>query len=378
MKQREPPIARPVSVTATRVIASRSCTERTRREILATRRSRTRAWSRAAADRVRSSAIAASPASASIRRNSSVPNARRSVVVAATITPITCSSTISGTNAALFAPAALREAGVDERRGVAVVDGHGGGLEERARDAGGLVVQVQAHLAPPRQVLPAGAGEQADRLVLVAVDERQRVELGLDQARDLVEQGARRVDRLLDPGQRVDDAPDRLELAVADADELLCFTRASAAHHDSCGLAPAPEEDQRRDERDERGHERRPDVAADRGAVVQHLRREDPGRDPDRGKDRRQPDVGHAHSSPLSPERGRERCGHHQVGTRQDEQRDSVEVDSLVFGTHWALGMIRRPPGGVESSTRFPNRKAPHCDLERWAGRPIGIRRDPE
>ena len=195
----------------------------------------------------------------------------------------------------------------------------------------------------------------------------------LDQALDLVEQDARRVDRLLDPRERVDDPGDRVELAVAHADELFCFTRASAAHHDAGGLAPAPQEDQRRDERDERGHERRPDVAADRRAVVQHLGREDPGRDPDRGKDRRQPDVGDGHPAPLAPERRRERCGHHQVRARQDEQRDSVEVDSLVFGAHWALGMIRRPPGGVEDSTRFPDRKAPPCDLERWAGRPIGI-----
>ena len=78
-------------------------------------------------------------------------------------------------------------------------------------------MQVQAHLAPPRQVLAARAREQADRLVLIAVDERQRVEVGLDQARDLVEQNSRGIDGLLDPGERVDDARDRVELAVADA-----------------------------------------------------------------------------------------------------------------------------------------------------------------
>ena len=106
MKQRVASIARPVSVTATRVIASRSCTERTRREIFATSRSRVSARSSAEAERVRSSAIAVSPASASSNRISSVAKARRSPVVAAISTPITRSSTISGTKTALFASAA--------------------------------------------------------------------------------------------------------------------------------------------------------------------------------------------------------------------------------------------------------------------------------
>ena len=168
----------PVSVTATRVIASRSCTERTRREIFATSRSRVRARSSAEAERVRSSAIAVSPASASIRRISSVAKARRSPVVAAISTPITRSSTISGTKTALFAPAVSRQPLADERRRFDVVDGDRRGLEERARDPGGLVVQVHAHLAPPREVLAGGARQQADRLVLVLVDERERVEVG--------------------------------------------------------------------------------------------------------------------------------------------------------------------------------------------------------
>ena len=107
MKQREAPIARPVSVTATRVTASRSCTERTRREILPTSRSRASAWSSAYAERVRSSAIAASPARACISRSSSGVKERRSCVGAAISTPTTRSSTISGTNAPLFALAAL-------------------------------------------------------------------------------------------------------------------------------------------------------------------------------------------------------------------------------------------------------------------------------
>ena len=83
-------------------------------------------------------------------------------------------------------------------------------------------------------------------------------------------------------------------------------------------------------------------------AVVQHLGGEDPGRDPDRREDRREPDVGDGHPVPLAPERRRERGGHHQVRARQDEQRNRVEIDSLVFGAHWASEMIRRPPGGVE------------------------------
>src|SRR4029453_2473642 len=34
--------------------------------------------------------------------------------------------------------------------------------------------------------------------------------------------------------------------------------------------------------------------------------------------------------------------------TRQDEQGHGVEVDSLVFGGHWATVMIRRGSGGVD------------------------------
>lgn len=112
MKQREAPIARPVSVTATRVTASRSWTARTRREILPTSRSRASAWSSAEAERVRSSAIAASPASACIKRSSSLVKARRSPVVAAMSTPITRSSTTSGTKAPLLAPTALTSRGL--------------------------------------------------------------------------------------------------------------------------------------------------------------------------------------------------------------------------------------------------------------------------
>ena len=41
----------------------------------------------------------------------------------------------------------------DERRRFDVVDRHRRRLEERARDPGGLVVQMHAHLAPPREVL---------------------------------------------------------------------------------------------------------------------------------------------------------------------------------------------------------------------------------
>ena len=217
---------------------------------------------------------------------------------------------------------------------------------------------------------PAERAEQADRLVLVLVHERERVEVRVDQPFGLVEQDARGVSRLLDPRERVDDPGDRVELAVAHADELLGFTRASAAHDDTGGLAPPAKEDQRRHERDERRHERRPDVSADRRAVVQHLGGEDPGGDPDRRKDRREPDVGDCHAVPLAPERRRQRRGHHQVRARQDEQRNGVEIDGLVFRAHWASEILRRRPGGVEGN---PGLKPTPCHLERWAGRPIGI-----
>jgi len=232
---------------------------------------------------------------------------------------------------------AFREALVDQRRRIAVEDRHGRSLEEGARDPGRLVVEVHAHLAPPREVLPAGACEQPGRLVLVSGDERERVELGADEHLDLVQQQARRLGRILDPRERVHQPGDGVDLPVAHGDELLGLAGARAAHQDHRGLAPATEEDDRRDERDERRRERGPDMPSDRRFVVQHDRAEDRRRDRDRREDRGQRDVRHRHAAPLAPERRRERGGHEQVGARQHEQRHRVEIDSLVCVAHWAI-----------------------------------------
>ena len=239
-------------------------------------------------------------------------------------------------------------------------------------------MQVNAHLAPPGEVLAAGAREQAERLVFVLVHERERVEVGADQALDLVEEDARGVGRLLDPRERVHDPRDRVELAVADADELFCFTRASAAHHHAGRLAPAPQEDQRRDERDERGHERRPDVAAERQSLsCSTSAAKIPAAIPTAGKIAASPTSVTLTRSPLAPERRRQSCGHHQVRARQDEQRDSVEVDSLVFGAHWALGMIRRAPGGVEDHAAVSGSETPRLRLGKMGRSAYWNRRAP-
>ena len=106
MTQREARSARPTSVTATRVPSASPSTERTRLEMSPTSRSRARASSRAPADRVRSSASAASDASDCISVTSSLEKARFADVGAATSTPTTLWSTISGTKAPLLAPTA--------------------------------------------------------------------------------------------------------------------------------------------------------------------------------------------------------------------------------------------------------------------------------
>src|SRR5215210_4198469 len=75
-------------------------------------------------------------------------------------------------------------------------------------------------------------------------------------------------------------------------------------------------------------------------AVTEHDGGEDRSRDTDAREDHREAEVGDADPPPLPPEGRRERHRDEQVRGRQHEQRNRVEVDSLVFVTHWALRMI--------------------------------------
>ena len=77
---------------------------------------------------------------------------------------------------------------------------------------------------------------------------------------------------------------------------------------------------------------------------------EDRRRDSDPREDRRQGQVAERDAAPLPPERGHERDEHEQVRARQHEQRDSVEVDSLVLGCHWALRILGRAVAGVKGT----------------------------
>ena len=252
----------------------------------------------------------------------------------------------------------LREAPADERRGLDVVHRHRSRLEVGARDSRRLVVQVHANLAEPVEVRAAGAREQADRLVLALVDERESRELDPQQRSHLVEEHARDLDRVLRARERIGERRNGSELAVAQRHQLLCFTRAWTAQHHPCRVAPAPEEDQGRNERDQRRDEGRPDMPAERRAFVEHDGAEDRGRDRDPGEHEDEGDVGDADPAPLAPERGRQGCGDEQVRPRQHEQRNGVEVDSLLLGTHWAIRMIGRPGVCVETArpeSRFPD-----------------------
>src|SRR6266576_4465992 len=225
----------------------------------------------------------------------------------------------------------------DEHGGLDVEDCNRRGLEVRAGDPGRLVAEADPHLRPPADVAAGRAGDEPARLEAVVVDQRQRRELDAEERHDLVEQRAPGDLRLLRPRQRGGQARDRVQLAVAERDELLRLARARDTQEDAAALVPARQKDDRRDDRDQAGREGRPDLPAERRTVVQDEAADDRRRNRDPGEDRRQGEIAERDAAPLPPEHGHERGEHEQVRARQHEQRDCVEVDSLVLGCHWAL-----------------------------------------
>ena len=87
-----------------------------------------------------------------------------SSVVATEMTAITRPSLISGTNAALFAPTSAASRELTAGRAADVVDGEARRLVDGARDPRRLALEVDAHVAPPVDVLAVRAGEEAGRL----------------------------------------------------------------------------------------------------------------------------------------------------------------------------------------------------------------------
>ncbi len=109
----------------------------------------------------------------------------------------------------------LDEPRIDDVRLRRVVDRERRGLEDGARDARRLVREVEPHLPPPVDVLPARAGEVADGLVPVLGHERQACERDPEHRGDLVEEGPRDALDVRGPRELARNATDALELSAA-------------------------------------------------------------------------------------------------------------------------------------------------------------------
>ena len=165
---------------------------------------------------------------------------------------------------------------------------------------------------------------------------------------------------------------DRIELPVAQRDELLSLPRASGAENHAPALVPAGKEDERRYEPNYAGGEGPPDVPAEWLPVVQYEPAEDRRRNRDPREDRREREVARRDAAPLPPERGQQGHEDEQVRARQQQQRQSVEVEGLVLGCHWALLMIGRAPTG---GRKIGLRRAGLANLLRagWKDGPLGL-----
>ena len=102
------------------------------------------------------------------------------------------------------------------------------------------------------------------------------------------------------PRERGGDGRDGLELAVADRRLGLRLARPHAAR-DEGALAPAADQEERRHEGHERRHEGRPELAAERLAIVEHEEAEDRRRHGDAGEERPEPEVDRGQPAPVTP-----------------------------------------------------------------------------
>ena len=77
-------------------------------------------------------------------------------------------------------------------------------------------------------------------------------------------------------------------------------------------------------------------MAPDRFTVLENDDAEDRSRDADRREDGGEREVGGRYAFTLAPERAAEQGRDEEVRRRDDEQREGVEIDSLVMRAHWA------------------------------------------
>src|SRR5581483_2972975 len=110
-------------------------------------------------------------------------------------------------------PYPSREPRTDEARAPRVVDRERLRLEDRARDARRLALEVDADAAPPLEVHAVGAREVAGRLASVVGDEGEAGEADAEELGELVEQRPCDTLHVRAPRELLGDPADALELA---------------------------------------------------------------------------------------------------------------------------------------------------------------------
>ena len=136
--------------------------------------------------------------------------------------------------------------------------------------------------------------EQAARLACVLVDQRQCRELDAERGAHFIKKDAAGRLGIGRPRQPLGDRSHRLELSPPNRDELFSLTGAGPARENLAAVAPAEEENECRQQRDQARREQDPNVTSDRAPVVENGTCDDRGREPDARKHQR-----HGELAPL-------------------------------------------------------------------------------
>ena len=285
-KHRSASSAAAVSAVAMSSTEATSRSERRRFESAASSRSRSSASESAVPERSRSSAIAASATSSRASAISSRLNARGVVVVATLRTPITVSSTTSGTSSALRAPP-IRSA---RRRLVAGEDA----TSKRLTGAASKTALAMPEGSPSRSMTTSSHGSSRPSFV-AATPRAMRPSTRTSDAKSTSSSSLARSTRLRPssptvraPGSSSANAHDRLPPPLRLRPPLLRLAGAARAREQELALAEAREEEDGRERADDRRGECEPAAAADRLAVDEDGHAHEHGGDADRREDQRE------------------------------------------------------------------------------------------
>jgi hypothetical protein len=164
-------------------------------------------------------------------------------------------------------------------------------------------------------------GVQADRLVAGLGDERHAGEADAEQADHLLNERPRDLALGARAPECVRQLGDRAELAVARRDPSLSLLCARDPTDEQRAVAPAHDQQRRRDERGDHPGERQPHVPAEGPPVAQDEDAEDPGGDGDPGEDEDDRPVEWVRARAVPPEQGQHRPRHGGVGRSHQEER---------------------------------------------------------